>query len=266
MKIGEFARLGGVSIRTLRHYDEIALLKPERTDPESGYRHYGAAQLLTLRRLLALRDVGFCLEQCQVLIQGRVDLQTALLAQRLEIQNHIQVQTERLARLDAWVSQKGAHMTQFDIYIQTIPTLRMASLRDLKLVKRTPEGGQDITAMWEALWAAVPNSKRETGTTLIWHDSGDSEYPEPELLHPLPEGASVPAPLIARELPEIARAAKLGYRGHYADQGMTDAFAAIHHFGEDSLHPAREAVRQVFKGAAGDADNIFLIELQLPVS
>ena len=45
--IGEFARLGGVSVRALRHYDEIGLLRPAKVDPLTGYRGYSAAQLGT---------------------------------------------------------------------------------------------------------------------------------------------------------------------------------------------------------------------------
>jgi MerR-like DNA binding protein len=47
--IGEFARLGGVSVRTLRHYDEIGLLQPATVDPDTGYRGYSADQLGPLR-------------------------------------------------------------------------------------------------------------------------------------------------------------------------------------------------------------------------
>ena len=47
--IGEFAALGRVSVRMLRHYDAIGLLTPARTDPATGYRYYVADQL---RRLL----------------------------------------------------------------------------------------------------------------------------------------------------------------------------------------------------------------------
>ena len=43
--IGEFARLGGVSVRTLRHYDEIGLLRPAMVDQDTGYRGYAADQL-----------------------------------------------------------------------------------------------------------------------------------------------------------------------------------------------------------------------------
>jgi DNA-binding transcriptional MerR regulator len=50
--IGEFARLGGVSVRTLRHYDEIGLLRPAQVDPVTGYRGCLASQLGQLNRIL----------------------------------------------------------------------------------------------------------------------------------------------------------------------------------------------------------------------
>jgi DNA-binding transcriptional MerR regulator len=66
--IGEFARLGTVSVRTLRHYDEIGLLRPARVDPETGYRSYSAGQLAQLNRIIALKDLGFSLEQANHLL------------------------------------------------------------------------------------------------------------------------------------------------------------------------------------------------------
>lgn len=45
LKIGDFSKLSRVSIRMLRHYDEIGLLKPVWIDPESGYRYYAPEQL-----------------------------------------------------------------------------------------------------------------------------------------------------------------------------------------------------------------------------
>ncbi|MEV7894127.1 MerR family transcriptional regulator, partial [Streptomyces cyaneofuscatus] len=54
--IGDFARYGRVSRRMLRHYDAIGLLRPDRTDPATGYRFYGAAQLARLNRIIARRS------------------------------------------------------------------------------------------------------------------------------------------------------------------------------------------------------------------
>src|ERR1700733_617389 len=61
--IGEFARHGRVSVRMLRHYDEIGLLRPASVDPLTGYRFYQAGQLAELNRLIALKELGFTLEQ-----------------------------------------------------------------------------------------------------------------------------------------------------------------------------------------------------------
>jgi DNA-binding transcriptional MerR regulator len=61
LQIGEFSVLSHVSIKTLRHYDEVGLLKPMHVDPHSGYRYYAASQIVQLNRILALRDLGMSL-------------------------------------------------------------------------------------------------------------------------------------------------------------------------------------------------------------
>ena len=62
-KIGDFSKISQVSMRMLRHYDEIGLLKPAHVDPFTGYRSYSADQLPRLNRILALRDLGLSLEE-----------------------------------------------------------------------------------------------------------------------------------------------------------------------------------------------------------
>ena len=59
LKIGEFSKLSRVSIRMLRHYDEIGLLKPADTDQFTGYRYYSPEQLPVIGRITALKDMGF---------------------------------------------------------------------------------------------------------------------------------------------------------------------------------------------------------------
>jgi DNA-binding transcriptional MerR regulator len=68
LKIGDFSRLSQVSIKTLRYYDEVGLLKPAQIDQSSGYRYYSVAQLGQVHRILALRDLGFSLDQISHLL------------------------------------------------------------------------------------------------------------------------------------------------------------------------------------------------------
>ncbi len=63
ISIGDFARLGRVSVRMLRHYDTMGLLRPEHVDPHTGYRYYRPEQLRRLNRIVALKDLGLRLEQ-----------------------------------------------------------------------------------------------------------------------------------------------------------------------------------------------------------
>ena len=61
LKIGEFSKLSRVSVRMLRHYDEIGLLKPAEIDRFTEYRYYREDQLPTAGRIAALKDMGFSL-------------------------------------------------------------------------------------------------------------------------------------------------------------------------------------------------------------
>jgi DNA-binding transcriptional MerR regulator len=60
-KIGDFSRLSQVSVNTLRHYDELGLLKPMQVDRFTGYRYYSIEQLPQLQRS-SFERLGFSLE------------------------------------------------------------------------------------------------------------------------------------------------------------------------------------------------------------
>ena len=64
LKIGEFSKLSRVSVRMLRHYDELGLLAPSEVDPMTGYRYYSERQLIAAGRIAALRaaDQKFVLQ------------------------------------------------------------------------------------------------------------------------------------------------------------------------------------------------------------
>ena len=102
--IGEFARHGRVSVRMLRHYDAIGLLRPASVDADTGYRFYRASQLAELNRIIALKDLGFTLGQVQAILAEQVsaaELRGMLKLRRAEIFDRIEAETARLARVEA---------------------------------------------------------------------------------------------------------------------------------------------------------------------
>jgi DNA-binding transcriptional MerR regulator len=131
--IGEFAGLGRVSVRMLRHYDAIGLLRPAHVDPYSGYRFYTAAQLRLLNRVTALKDLGFSLQQVQTLIDEKVDtaeLRGMLRLRRAELAARMEQDTVRLAQVDARLRmiESEGHMDTGDVVLKSIPAMRVAML------------------------------------------------------------------------------------------------------------------------------------------
>ncbi len=69
-RIGQLARMAGVSDRTLRHYDKIGLLNPAAVDRATGYRWYGVAELTRLERIRGLQRLGLSLRQITDLMEA----------------------------------------------------------------------------------------------------------------------------------------------------------------------------------------------------
>ena len=125
LKIGDFSRLGQVSVDTLRHYDTLGLLKPTEVDPLTGYRYYAYHQLGRLNRILALKDLGLSLDQIAPMLEGEVSaeqLKGMLKLKRAEIEEHIDSEHERLARVEARMKQieSEARLPSHDVVIKNV--------------------------------------------------------------------------------------------------------------------------------------------------
>ena len=88
---GEFAKIAGVTLRTIRYYDKIGLLKPTKV-LNNGYRRYCNNDLITLQKIVSLKQLGFSLEEIYPLIQDNdknsfkksIQLQISLLDQKIQ--------------------------------------------------------------------------------------------------------------------------------------------------------------------------------------
>src|ERR1700752_2066190 len=80
-RVHEFAELAGVTVKALRHYDRLGLLKPQRSD--AGYRIYTQRNLDRLEQIIALKFLGVPLKQIKaVLDRNELELSDALRMQR----------------------------------------------------------------------------------------------------------------------------------------------------------------------------------------
>ena len=130
--IGEFARLGGVSARTLRHYDEIGLLRPATIDPDSGYRGYAAPQLGQLNRIMALKELGLSLTQVRQLLAGVTldELRGMLALRRAQLEQELEQHRNELLRVEARLRSiaREDDMSADDIVAKKIPAVGVVAI------------------------------------------------------------------------------------------------------------------------------------------
>lgn len=119
LRIGTFARIAGVSAKTLRDYDELGLFRPAWVDPATAYRVYSPAQLPQLRRILALRSMGIGLPEIERLVSGGADLRDVLDRRRAELERERHEIDRRLAALDIRVDMAdGRH--HLDVVVRPV--------------------------------------------------------------------------------------------------------------------------------------------------
>jgi DNA-binding transcriptional MerR regulator len=134
-KIGDFSQLGQVSVRMLRHYDKLGLLKPGHVDQWTGYRYYTLDQLPHLHRIMALKDLGLSLEQVgQLLDDPAADgrLQTMLQEKQQRIAAQLAEEQARLARVSARL-ERIAHIEDpipYEVAIKALPAMHIVALRE----------------------------------------------------------------------------------------------------------------------------------------
>ena len=103
-RIGTFSKLGRVTIKTLRHYDEVGLLIPAYVDEENGYRYYTADQLFLLNEIISLRQMGFSIPEITSIVDGH-NIEGILAGRRRELEGEVQSVTDQLFRLNNYIQE-----------------------------------------------------------------------------------------------------------------------------------------------------------------
>jgi DNA-binding transcriptional MerR regulator len=166
--IGDFARHGRVSVRMLRHYDAIGLLRPAHVDPVTGYRSYHAGQLAALNRIVALKDLGFTLEQVRAVLDEKVgteELWGMLRLRRAELSARLAADAVRLAQVEARlrvIEREGAMPTD-EIVVKRVPAARVAELRGVAASYEPESIGPVIVPLYDQLHRRLD----EAGVTAV---------------------------------------------------------------------------------------------------
>ncbi|MEU4014467.1 MerR family transcriptional regulator [Microbacterium sp. NPDC028030] len=134
LSIGAFAQIGQVTHRMLRHWDTAGLLVPAQVDEFSGYRSYDPSQLERLHRIVALRQLGFGLDDISSILERGVDadrIAALLRIRRAEVEQEHRIAAERLVDVERRLHliERENHMSQIEIIEKPLPAARLAAIR-----------------------------------------------------------------------------------------------------------------------------------------
>jgi DNA-binding transcriptional MerR regulator len=175
LKISDFSRLAQVPTATLRYYDQLGLLKPARVDEFTDYRYYDVEQLPRLNRILALRDLGFSLDQIGRLLKDDVsvdELKGMLAMRQADAEREVAETQARLARVAARLHEieTGGQRPQYDIVVKSVEPTWVVSTRQI-----VPQAEQMGALCW-SLHGQLREWMRGQGIKALG-------FPAPELLN-----------------------------------------------------------------------------------
>lgn len=181
LKIGDFSRLSNTSVRMLRYYDEINLLKPITIDSSTGYRYYNANQLNVVNQISRYKELGISLDGIKEILENSDDLDFI----KKFMKSHVDELNEERKNLEKQISLienaiNGLGQTdrylKYSVVLKTIPKREVASLRK-KISAREEEGILWVELNEEINRQKIPISK-DCHSLAIYHDN---EYKDTDI-------------------------------------------------------------------------------------
>lgn len=126
-KIGMFAAMNHVTVKTLRFYEEQGLLVPAFINPENGYRYYVLSQMAVIHQITALKKAGFTLEEIGLVNSG-ADEEGVLMRKKAELMSKIGELTQQIAIVDSYLSKKKIGLSS-PVLVKTIPETTVAAMK-----------------------------------------------------------------------------------------------------------------------------------------
>lgn len=265
-KIGEFSKLVRVSARMLRYYDKCDLLHPAEIDRFTGYRMYSAEQIPLLSRIVALRDMGFGVEEIEEILphfSNAETMQKALERKRREIHSTIAIEQGKLKKIAAMsgeLEKERANMV-YDVELKSLKAEKVLSLRETIPADKEEQ-------LWEKLWAfmAQNNIARTAAGYSIYHgDEYEESDVDTEIAVPVSELKESKDSFLYKELAAIPQAATIRFSGSY--EGYAAAMEKLALWVEQNGYALDGSVRGLAIASPTDvaSPEDYMTELQVPV-
>jgi DNA-binding transcriptional MerR regulator len=250
-RIGEFAKLGGVSIKTLRYYDQIGLLQPAAVDPRTQYRFYGPDQLPELATILALKELGASLQEVRRLFhrgESRREQLELLTKLKQHAESSIAAATRSLLWIEGALQELGNGQRDVPVVLKRRTQLRVASLR--AQAKTYAEIGQ----LEQELHQSIDPQLSRNVSGVLWHRCAASGVIEGEPFVEVAPAAKRCGAYDIKELPSVTVATAYCEPTDHDAERVYDAVSRWIHMRDLQLSGPK---REIYVGR--------ILEIQFPI-
>ena len=260
-KIGMFAAMNHVTVKTLRFYEEQGLLIPALIHPDTGYRYYTLSQMAVLHQITALKLAGFKLEEIANINSGADEI-AVLLKKKAELLEKIADITRQIAVVDGYLAKKKTGLSS-PILIKTIPETTVAFMRIRLesydcLFDRMPEMGALMEkagcecALPEYCFTAYPEPGYKDGDIPV------------EICESVVEAKKEIGDLKFKTMPEI-QAACVFHKGSY--RTFSESYETVLRYIEENGYEIAGEIRESYIDGVWNKDDEsrWLSEIQVPV-
>lgn len=266
LSIGRFSKMTRLSVKALRHYDDIGVLSPAEIDPSTGYRYYVASQARDAETIRLLRSLEVPLDEIADVLRSRSDPELVakiLDRHRTRLAEVVEVQQRRLLRIESLISSEEPIMN-YDVTTKTVPDTLVAGLRIT-----TDQGsiGAHMARGFPALVQAVVEAGGAPGGMpfSLYHDVIDEESAgDIELVVPLVGDLEreLPEPMTTRVLPGGTVATTV-HRGPYAE--VAPAYHVLTGWLQEHGREPSGSPREIYLNDPTDVpESEYLTEVQYP--
>src|SRR5258706_3651129 len=213
MRVGDFARLGNVSSRTLRFYCQVGLLIPAHVNSVNGYRFYDPRQLAQLHRIQEFKEMGLSLSEIRELLKRRLTIgewRELFRERRAALLDKLKQDSRRLVQLEAHLSalEDNPNVVSPKVLLRQTHPLWVVSLRE-KIHRY-----EEADAMFEEVEHRVGSTILSRERAALWHTCAhESPAIDCEVLRFLKRPTPVRGNLKTFQLPAITVASLLHLGG-----------------------------------------------------
>lgn len=265
-KISEFSKLSRISVKTLRFYDKVGVLKPSFVNKATGYRYYTADQLLTVQRIAAFKEQGFTLEKIKTLLDEYVSSKVAketLEAKRIELEFTIEQARNQIAEIEQRVEnlEKITELEQsFSVKLKSVESQLVASIRD------TVPHSHLCLLLDEIRQYVQTYDMKEKQMIVIWHSSGKEDLVDIEVAIPIKDEIPGSDRVKVNYLPELTSAVSYVHHIDPYKSSNTEITELSKWIENNGYQPSKDPIREVYLTSDKDFyGRIRLTELLIPV-